>query len=558
MLCRLLVRDFALVESVELEFFPGLTVLVGETGAGKSIIMDALAAALGSRVSTDMIRKGARKFLVEATFSINNATDTAAYIRELGAEWESNELILRKELSVSGTSRHFVNDTPQPTSVVREIATLLMDFHSQHDTLGLLDRKRHQGLLDGAGNYGDMLLQMQDVHHRLRNAQKRLTDLEELAETSDRIRAEQSELLTTINSINPRVGEIEQLEMELRRAEQRELVLWKSAEVRNMLFDADESVYNNLSQVAKHIKDLQAFDSEMATLLPEIESACEMCKEAVRLVSTHTESADFSPDHIEHLRQRIAVLQKIHRRFGSLEEALKVRTHAEHVLERLDSVESQLESARADLDIESRKARDLAAALTENRKQLAQRLEREIQKRLSEMGMPSARVQFHIAPTSLTSTGADEVQILFAAHRGADLKPIHKVASGGELSRFMLSLKSALASAGGLGTVVLDEIDTGISGRIARNVGMVMHDLSKRTQVICITHLPQIASLAEHMIAVEKSESDDSVRVVARHINADEAVTEVARLLSGSRVTEAALQSARDLMQGERADSVSH
>lgn len=547
MLRHLSIREFALIEHVECDFDRGMTVLLGETGAGKSIIIDALAAALGERLSTDHLRAGARKAVVEATF---DAADDALLelLREHDLSWDQPDIVFRRELLASGTSRCFVNDTPTQAGVVRRLAEHLLDFHGQHDTHGLLHPSRHVDILDAAGGLSAKASGMTSAWADVLRARHALDALRARAATADDDRARHAFALEEIDRIAPQPAEDEEIAAELRRAESSEMVVHHASALRDALYAGDASAYDRLNEARQHLDALAPFAPALERYRAEIDAALTSCEEAAKEIAPFADPEDFSPERLEELRTRLMLLQRLVRKHGSIDaaraEADRLRD-ALHTVEHLDESLAEAERALADA---TKAATTLAKALSGKRVSAAAALADHVTDALQAMGMPAAVFTVQRDACDLGAHGVDRIEFLFSSNAGESPRPLSKVASGGELSRVMLAIKRAMASTGAVGTMVFDEIDTGISGRVARHVGDVMKDLADRHQILCITHLPQIASLAERIIRVTKTERQGTTTVHAEAVHGDDAVLEIARLLSGVTVTDAALDSARELM----------
>ena len=547
MLGHLSIRDFALIHDVSLTFGSGLTVLLGETGAGKSILIDALAAAMGERLPADAIRTGAKKCVVEATYDVSKI-DTVRVFLETHELDSSDELVCRRELTASGTSRCFVNDTPVQASVARSLAQVLLDFHGQHDTHGLLHVSRHREVIDQSAGHEEALIAMQRSWRELTNKRGSLAELQRRVRTADEDRARLQFLIDEIARIEPQPDEDESIRAELLRAESSEQVVSAATVVRDLLYAGDVAAYDLLQQVRERLVSLTSFDPQLLRYVDDIDSALIACKETAGAVSAYTEPKDFSPEHIEYLRQRLMNLQRIARKYGTLADAIAERERLDAEMQNLEHLDETLATLESDVLVLANEAKSIAKKLTVSRRKAAAILEKNVVQALRTMGMPSAEFKTEVEVADLSQCGADAVSFTFTSNVGEPLRPLAKIASGGELSRVMLSVKQAMAREGGVGTLVFDEIDTGISGRIARHVGEVMKELAKNHQILCITHLPQIASLAASFIRVIKSESAGTTTVTAQNITSDEAVVEIARLLAGTSVTPAALDSARELM----------
>ena len=554
MLRQLSIRAFALIDKVDIDVERGMTVLIGETGAGKSIIIDALSCALGARMSSDMVRKGAKKCVIEATFDASAYPEVSELLDEHGLSWDSNELILRRELTDSGTSRCFVNDTPTTAAVVRDLAGYLMDFHGQHDTHGLLNASRHRSVVDAfaglsAADLGAVIDDMRNAWSELTSAEKSYAALHARSESAGEERARLEFILKEINDIDPQNGEDVSIAADLRRSESSEQVIAAASAARSALYVDESSAYEMLRQARDRIRELLPYDPQLQATLDDVEAAMTTCKEGAAALSTYSEGEeDFSPERLEALRQRQAALQRLIRKYGSIDDCNLQRAEFVAQLNQLENLDEELDRLRAAVEKARSSAERIAKELTKRRKAHVGPLSQSMTATLRDLGMPAAVVDVSLTKADLGPHGTDAIEFLFSANAGEEPKPLSKIASGGELSRFMLALKKALSDRGVVGTMIFDEIDTGISGRVARQVGMVMKQIATAQQVICITHLPQIASLADRMIGVRKDEAEGRSSVSAYEIDHEGSVREVARLMSGATITEAAIDGARELI----------
>lgn len=548
MLRRLTISNFALIESIDLTIDNGMTVLLGETGAGKSIIIDALSAALGERLASDSLRNGAKKAVIEAAFHIPSTHPVRATIQRYDLDWDDDDIILRRELNASGTSRCFVNDTPAQASTVREIATELIDFHGQHDTHGLLDAATHRSILDMVALSDEDQGQMRQTWSAYREAENELANTQERARTADADRARLAFIIDEISSVNPQPGEDDHIAAELRRAESQESVVAHARAVRDALYAGDSSAYDHIQSALTALRSLLPFQPDLDGTIQDLEIARVSCKESAATVTHLADGEDFSPERLESLRQRQLLLQRLVRKYGSLDNACEELQKAQLSASQLDNVDELLASAEAMRDRTRAEAEQCARRLHDLRESYTTSLASSVEEVLVSMGMPSAVFQVTLSPTALSAAGSDTVEFVFSSNAGEPPRALGKVASGGELSRVMLALKRALAQHASHGTMVFDEIDTGISGRVARTVGEVMKALSASHQILCITHLAQIASLADHFIQVIKSEEHEQTTVRAQVLDPEQALVEVAKLLSGEHITDTSLSGARELM----------
>lgn len=549
MLQRLTIRGFALIDEIDLDFHSGMTVLLGETGAGKSIIIDALAAAMGARVSSENVRQGARKAIVEALFDLSSRPAALEFIRQHDLSWDSDQLVLRREIPSSGASRCFVNDTPAQASIVRELATLLIDVHGQHDTHGLLSTSSHLAAFDSyALSVGDDRRAMAAAWQDLAESRRKRDALERRILDADADRARLTFIHDEIATVAPTPDEDRSVSAELRRIESGEHVVGLATDVRDRLYSGDQSAYDQIRLSIEAARQLGQYDPSFESFVADLESALITCKEVAASASVLADADDYDPARLEELRQRFTSLQRLIRKYGSLASAIDKLEEVSQDLHDVENLDELLQDATDLVLRRETSALEHASRISQQRHAAATSFGTTVQDSLREMGMPSARFVVDISRTDLGSTGIDTVEFLFSANDGDVPRPLARIASGGELSRVMLALKQTLLQRMPAGTVVLDEIDTGISGRVARTVGHVMQQISATQQVICITHLAQIASLAEHFIRVTKTMTGGTTVVSARSIPHDEAQNDVAMLLSGSDISDAALESARELM----------
>lgn len=566
MLRTLYVRDYALIEELEVPFDSGLNVITGETGAGKSILLGALSMILGERASMEAVRTGAKKAVVEGIFDEAN---TAA-IRSL---LEANEIepgpsiIMRREISAS-QSRAFINDTPATLGLMREVAARLIDLHGQHEHQSLLRTETHLDLIDNFGGLEGMVAAYRkhyDAVAALVQERQRLVSRERELRQQKELYAFQIE---EIDRIKPQAGEEEALDAERRVLENAERLYEVTAQLYEILYEGENTVHDQLVVVRNELQDLARIDRVFEEQLGEARSAQIVVAEVAKFLQDYNARIEFNPERLEAIRLRTAELEHLKRKYGlTLEDVIAYRqeigeTYAvaadfEGAIERLDG---QIEAAQERLS-------QAALRLSAKRHEVAQRVEGGIVAELSFLGMPHARFEVRFSRTSdeggwiclhngtreeryaATPTGMDGAEFFISANPGEALRPLARVASGGEVSRIMLAMKTILAKSERMPILVFDEIDTGISGAVARKVGESMHNLAQYHQIIAITHLPQIAAMGDVHFLVEKTVEGDRTRTHLRRLGDDERAAQVARLIAGEDVTEAALESARELMR---------
>jgi DNA repair protein RecN (Recombination protein N) len=567
MLRTLTIRDYALIDELEVHFDAGLNVITGETGAGKSIVVGALKMILGERASTEVVRTGARKAVIEGEF------DEAA-IPAVVEKLEANEIeagdhiILRREIS-STQSRAFINDTPATVQLLKEVASNLIDLHGQHEHQSLLRTETHLpvidvfGYLDGEKSaYSVAFEAVADLERERASLLRRER---ELTQKRDLYGFQIQE----IDRVNPQADEDEALEAERRVLENAEHLFQSTAALADVLYTGDSAVHDALASARNELEDLARIDASFEESLSEMRSAEAIVSELGRMLQQYNARIEFNPERLEEIRERLVALDSLKRKYGgSLDLVLEHRAEIGREFELVQDFEgaisrlaNRIEEAKVEL---SSRAVELSAA----RQKTAARVEEGIIRELGGLGMPDSRFEVRFTLEERTtgwvrlpdgrvveasSDGVDRVEFYISTNVGEDLRPLARVASGGEISRIMLALKSILAKSERLPILVFDEIDTGISGRMARKVGESMKDLARFHQIIAITHLPQIAALGDVHFTVSKSVENG--RTVSRMLRIDDSskTDHIAALLAGGDITDASRQSARELMGGDTA-----
>jgi DNA repair protein RecN (Recombination protein N) len=572
MLRSLSVRDYALIEELEVEFDSGLNVITGETGAGKSILVGALKLLLGERASTEAVRTGARKAVVEGVFDDADAGRMPALLESHGIDADpSGMLIVRREVAATH-SRAFVNDTPATLEVLREVAEQTIDLHGQHQHQSLLRTETHVELLDGFGGLGGLV---DEYRARLRETALHVREREALMKRETELR-QQKELveyqIAEIDRVAPVAGEVDELEAERRILENAERLYEATAQLYESLAEGDDALYDRLVVARNQFQDLARIDPAFEPLLSDVRSAEIALKEATQFVQGYNARIEFNPERLDEIRERLGELDYLGRRYGGSIDA--VLAHREEVGRTFD-LAIHFEDAIGRLDhqiAEAQEALSTAAhRLSQKRNEVAERVEVAIGVELATLGMPHARFAVRLRQEPLADgwihapadaagpriaafpDGADRVEFYFTANAGEEPRPLARVASGGEVSRVMLALKTILAKSERLPILVFDEIDSGISGAVARRAGESMRRLAAYHQIIAITHLPQIASLGDTHFVVEKEVARGRTRTRIRRLDDEaERAEAVARLLSGDVVSDAAMASARELIEAGR------
>jgi len=568
MLKTIQIKDFALIENINLEFSPNLNIITGETGAGKSVIVDALMLALGDRGSADVVRKASKKAMIECVFILPVSHPIFKELVENDYDIFDNEVILRREISAKGVSRCFVNDTPVPVSTLKEFGDILVDFHGQHDHQILLNSKSHIGILDSSANFDGWLVKYNKQFSELKDLIIVYSYINKKGDELKHNSAQMQFELDEINKINPKENEEEELEEILRILENSELLLNLSNDVFSELYETETSAYGRLSKAARAIKQLAKIDSRFQVYIEESNSALIAVDEISKFTRDYSSSIEFDPEKAEELRERVTRLRGLRKKYGTLKHVLERKQLLERELSLVKDLDNDIEQQKKAIQQKKSQISDIVLKISDIRQKQAKLFSKELKTMLDLLGINKAdfKVDFKYNESNssdisdlsvriddvyykLSSKGIDKVEFLISTNPGEPLKPLAKIASGGEISRVMLAIKSIVADSDDLPILVFDEIDTGISGRVAQIVGVEMRKLAEKHQIISITHLPQIAAMANRNIRVEKFERNGQSIISGRVLNIDDALEEVAKLISGSEITPAAMESARELQR---------
>lgn len=561
MLRSLYIRDYALIEELEVEFDNGLNIITGETGAGKSILLGALKLILGERASTEAIRTGAKKAVVEGIFD-NTSSKRINKLLEANQLEPAEQIILRREITGS-QSRAFVNDSPATLQVIREVASNLIDLHGQHEHQMLLRTETHLEMLDNFGG-------LEGIVERYK---KQYDHVAGLIKERDTLKAREQELrqqkelfgfqIEEIDNISPEEDEEDALESERKILEHAERLFEVSEKLYGVLYESEDAVSDQLVLVRNDLQDLARVDSTLEGSAKEAESAHIIVSELAKFLQDYNARIEFNPDRLESIRERLGELEHLKRRYGgSLSAVIAYRKDIGQKFELANDFEGKLGELKETIEAAQAKLSDLAARLSKKRRDIAGRIEKSIVKELAQLGMPDSRFQVRFdqqedvngwiatehGRCAAFGHGMDIIEFFISTNPGEDLRPLARVASGGEISRIMLALKTILAKSERLPILVFDEIDAGISGPVARKVGESMRDLAQYHQIVAITHLPQIAALGHVHFRVAKNVTDGRTRTQINRLSEDEQMAQVATLISGTEVTDAALESARELM----------
>ena len=565
MLKSLEIKDYALIDHISIEFGKGLNIITDETGAGKSIIIDAMSLLLGERASTDVVRKGAQKSFVEGIFDVELNKKVKSLLEENEIEFQP-ELIIRREISLKGSNRCFVNDSPVSLNIVKELGDLLVDLHGQHEHQSLLRTETHIEFLDEYANNNKLLEEYKVVYKELNRKQNELRELKSKEETLKEKKEIYGFQIKEIDNINPLPDEDELISNELNILENSEKLLELTDDIYNKLYDGEPSVIDLLGDTKHKLNQLAGIDKTFLESEGECDSALAIVKELANSLRSYKSKIEVDPKEVEEKRERLGAINLLKKKYGgSIQKIIEHRNRIKSEINLAENFSSEISKIESEIDKLRRAAGTAADTLSSARKKQALKVETEVKKVLSQLGIVNADFKVNFVLSNADSAngnfiwlknkkyhcldnGIDEVEFYISTNAGEDVKPLVKVASGGEVSRIMLSLKTILAKSDKLPLLIFDEIDTGVSGRIAQKVGAALKDLASFHQIICITHLPQIAGMADHHYSVEKTQTNNRSVSTIRKINNEERIKEVAKLLSGEELSSASIESAKQLI----------
>lgn len=566
MLSLLKIKNIALIDELALEFGRGLNLLTGETGSGKSIIVDSLGALTGERVSSDLIKEGKDSAQIEGLFTIQANANLHEFFYESGFELEDADeidVIVRRELSASGRNRIFINNQLVTQAFLRKIGAFLVDIHGQGEQATLFNASTHLEMLDEFAKTEDLRTAVAEKYKKMATVKREIESLREDEAQKLQLLDILQFQVDEIGKAKLQTGEDDALEEEKRRLNNVEKLSGLSDESYLLLYENEEATLTTLEKVVRRVKDLSEFESKFAEYAESLQNAQAVLEDLAFAVRDFRNSLEFSPERLEEIETRLAEISRLKRKYGGSIET--VLAHFAESAERLRNIETA-DLREAELRKEYKAAREdylkFARELHDKRERSARKFEKEIESNLKAVSLEKARFEVRIespnaeelkdelSDKAFTSKGLDKVEFYFSANLGESVKPIAKVASGGELSRLMLILNTTTKVSADSKTMVFDEIDTGIGGRVAEAVGLKLKELSKHAQVLCVTHQPQVASLADFHYKVQKEAVKNRTEVRVKELNKDEQVEEIARMLAGEKITESARQHAREMLAG--------
>lgn len=553
MLKKLDIRNFTLIGHLEMALYPGFSVITGETGAGKSIVIGAIGLLLGNRADAKQVKRGCDKCIIEATFdlSIYHSDVLKDFFEDNDLDYEPEECLLRREVNANGKSRAFINDTPVTLALMRELGEQLIDVHSQHQNLLLSKEDFQLNVVDIIARDRQQLADYRAAFAEYRSAQRRLEELREQIATSrdneDFLRFQQKEL----SEANLASGEQEQLEQEAELMSHAEDIKRALHEADYGLSGDDTGIVNLTRSIATQLRSVADVYPEAQELAERLESCFVELKDISQEIASKVDDVEYDPQRFNLITQRLDTIYTLQQKFHvqTVDELLDRLNGINAQLDNIDNSDEELQELERSVEKLHAVCVEKAAVLTDMRRKSATVVEQELSKLLVPLGIPKVRFKVEVSPADLSTNGADKVMFLFSANSSTDMQPVSQVASGGEIARVMLSLKAMISKAIGLPTIIFDEIDTGVSGRVAEQMAHIMRDMGKANrQVLCITHLPQIAAAGSTHYKVAKQETEQGTVSTMTQLSDEQRITEIAQMLSGSDVSQAAVDNAKSLL----------
>jgi DNA repair protein RecN (Recombination protein N) len=562
MLKELKIKNFVLIDKLHIQFRDGLNILTGETGAGKSILIDALSGVMGERMTTDLIRTGFERSSLEGVFDISNLNQVKEVLDSLGIEFDDNILVIRRELYANGRGRCFVNATQIPVTRLKEISEYLVDIHGQNEHQNIVKVSKHREILDSFAGHQDLVNQVRDYYDRLHDLKERINSFEIDEKEKNRKIEYLSFALREIESAKLNIGEEEILKSEstiLANAEK----LFQEIKTAASLVKGDNGILTSLKRVEQSLAAISKYDDNISGILEAVKESLYSLEDVSIFLRDYEKNIDFSPERINEVEGRLSLIANMKKKYGdTIDEILDFAEKSKRELEAISSSDEEIEKLKREHSMVVRETKEAALALSERRKIAAKELEERVIGELRELGMAGTvfrvSIQREISPEGeiesenkkymLYPYGLDKIEFLFSANEGEDLRQLRRVASGGEMSRIMLALKNVILSTDIVASLVFDEVDTAIGGKTAEVVGKKLKKLSKERQVLVITHLPQIASMSDNHYFVQKDRIENRSRTFVRSLNRNEKIKEIARMLAGEKITDISIKHAEEMV----------
>lgn len=550
MLQRLFIQNYAIITQLEISFDQGMVVITGETGAGKSIIMGALSLTLGERADSSMVKDKSMKTIIEAVFTVPAENKVISLLHDAEIDYD-DEIIVRREIQSSGKSRAFVNDSPVSLAQLQQFSSLLVDLHQQFDTLELGNQEFQRQLVDAKAGINEDVLQYNTIYQLLVQTEKKIAAIKAAMLKADQEKEYKTFLLKELEELNWQVGEELQLEEELNLLSHAEQIKSSIAKITNGLNEGEQPLLPAVKSLLTQLQSVIKYHNRLPELHSRFEASYVELKDIASELELLLDSVAVDDERLDQVNQRLALAQRLVKKHGlvSSDQLVEVQSQLSNDMSLIAHAEEDLERLQKEMSGYHSRAIEAAKALSKQRKKVIPVLESAANQLLTRVGMPNAMLKIEIGQVELHANGLDQVSFLFDANKSGKFEPISKVASGGELSRLMLVLKSLVAGSLDMPTLIFDEIDSGISGEAAKQVGVLMYELSSVHQLITITHQPQIAALAHQHLFIFKKEVDGNISTHVKTLSEDERVAAIAQMMAGVNPSDAVLASAREMMK---------
>ncbi len=563
MLSELRIKNFVLIEDLKLEFGSGLNILTGETGAGKSILIDALSGVLGEKMTTDMIRTGFERAILEGVFDISALPQVRQMLSDSGIDSDDDALVLRRELYANGKGRCFANAAQIPVARMREISEYLVDIHGQNEHQNIARVARHREMLDSFAGHTAELEKIRSLHARLSELKEKIGSFE-IDEKEKARRIEYLQFaLREIGAAKLVPGEEEELRSESHLLANAEKLFTEISTASSLLKD-DGGIIQNLKRVEHSISTISQFDANAAELLDRVQTSLYSLEDVSGELREYARKIDFSPQRVNEVEERLSLISALKKKYGnSIEEILAYAEKSARELDAIGSSEEQIEALKKEYAAAVKEAKEVALDLSERRREAAKKLEERVMKELRDLGMagtvlrvsikrelsPDGEIEAENKRYVLYPHGLDRIEFLIAANEGEDLKQLTRVASGGEMSRIMLALKNVILASDIVDSLVFDEVDSGIGGKTAEIVGKKLKSLARDRQVLVITHLAQIAAMSDSHFTVQKESHNERTMTHVKKLSRADKVREIARMLAGEKITDLTIKHAEEMVE---------
>ena len=549
MLTNLSIRNYALIENIKIDFKTGLTVITGETGAGKSIIIDAVDMLLGARANSSIIRTGTDLCTISAIFDISNNTKVKDILNDLSIDFQ-DEIVIRRQIESSGKNKSFINDIAVSISTLSSIGKYLVAFYAQHKSNLLFDKSYQLQIVDNIANNKELLIKLSDIYSNLKKVQKQKDDIINSNTEKERMLDLYNYQLNEIKKANLNIDDDINIEKELPKLKNAEKIKNTSFEISNILYSKNESVLDNLSKITKQLDDLQSFGIDTKVMTEQLNNSIAQLDDIYRQTQEIAQDTDLNPDLLNEMFERQQLIKKLKTKYGkTIEDILNYKKELEQNINNLNNYEQSLEQIDKEIKELNKKLTSVCEKISSNRKKVIKPLTENIIKELEDLNINNALFEISITKQEITQSGFDNVEFMFSANKGEKIQSLSEVASGGEISRIMLALATTISKYYNIQTIIFDEIDTGTSGKTGDKIGKKLKQISKDKQVISISHLAQIASNANNHLKIFKETIKDRTTTHAKLLNKQEHIEEVANIISGATVTKNAIKHAQELIE---------